>query len=197
MPSYKLINPIIKGNENLEFTTAVDENEAAKKIWSNMSQYFTDNVPNFNFTIEENNKGELFHYSVQEHVENGDIKYSIEKITINISPEQKEKFKKFIEEFDNKLDKTQAQSGGNDDSKYKKKMKKIYEDDSSDSDDDDEILYSKLNLYKKKMASPIYYWWYNPLLYTYYNVGYRSVYIPTFTKYIVPYVELNLSSSFF
>jgi len=185
MPTYKLVNPKIVGS----FDGTVDTKkpkEAAEQIWNSLTKYITKNVPNFLFTIEKQDGGQLYHFQVSETPDGKLAKYSITELEQKLSPSQTEEFKKEIEKANVSID---HMSGG-------KKRYKKYEDDSSSSSSDDDETYKKLASFVKPTlipSQPIVYWWYSPYVYRPYRPP--SVYIPTFRPPLIPYVEINLSSS--
>ena len=180
MPEYKLINPMIIG----ELKTTFNENNvdnAAKKSWNEISKYVTGNVPRFGFSLQNTEDDEIYHYMIKEKLNNNVVEYSINKLDIKMNDSQKNKFINYINKLNSGINK---QIGG--DSKNK-----------DDDDEDDDEIYEKLSMYRKKEITPIYYWWYNPMLYTIYGTGYTSVYIPTLIPTIIPYLEIDVSSAFF
>ncbi len=64
MPDFKLINSSVQG----KIKNTVTEHEpidAAKQIWTNLSKYFTNDVPAFALTNEDQNGGQLYYCKVE------------------------------------------------------------------------------------------------------------------------------------
>lgn len=180
MPSqYKLVNPYIDGKFNSKFT-GKSETEVAEKAWNSMSKYFASNVPRFAFTMERLSDGKLCHFKVEEDKnDDEDVSYQISQMNLKHSKKQNEQLR-------NKLQTVRKQHGGADD----------------DDDDDDspyridrmEKLYSKLRyntMSNSFLASPMIYWWYNPLVY-----DLESFYVPVFVPQVHPYMEVWTSTNF-
>lgn len=183
MSKYELINPIILGNLDTSFNND-SPNNVALEVWNVMSSYFTGNVPRFAFTLKDSNN-KLYHYSVKEKITKGkNVEISIKPIYLNLEENQNNRFIKHIE----KLKQKNCQIGG--------KSKKRYKNDDDDSDSDSDYIDNKLIKHKRN-NDPFYYWWYNPIVYTYSDIGYNSLYIPTFSIPYYPYFEIDVSSAFF
>lgn len=166
MPQYKLINPVMKGNMN---TTVKEQNglTAANKIWQEMSQYFSNNVPKFAFSLQ-NSKGGVSHYMVKESLKSDDnASYEIAELSLNLSKSNVNLFKERCGQAQNKS------VGG----KHKNK------DDDSDSDDDIMDIIAKRS---SSLVTPIYYVWYDPYIY-----NFDSIYLPSFVHPWYPYVEIT------
>ena len=88
--SYRLINPHIEGDMRTK-VKAKNSVEAAKIIYTNLSEHFNNNLPKFNFTIQKGSSGKGKYYSFQtKEIKNGeDVKFSIKPISIK--NEKKEK----------------------------------------------------------------------------------------------------------
>ncbi len=191
MTKYKLVNPLILGNIKTDYS-GKDIDTVAADAWNSISKHVTGNVPRFGFTLKNDENDQLFHYMVKEKVSNNKIiDYSIEKMDINLTKNQEDKFINHINKLNKNIDK---QMGGG--------SKKRYKDDdsssssSSSSSSDSDKLYDKLSFYKSKNKS-LQYWWYNPMIYTIYGSSYNSIYIPTFSVPNYPYIEIDVSSAFF
>jgi len=165
MPNYRLINPHIEGNLNSTFSGATP-GDAALKTWDTLSSFFTNNVPQFGFTIEREGTGTLHHFKVNEKL-NG-------KQNVSFELEEMKPSTKSLNGFKDKLSKIKASKklsgGGNSD------------DSSSDSDD----LYTEIYLNKVLRNRPIWYFWYYPSIYNFTNF-----YLPTFVPKITPYIEID------
>lgn len=178
MPSYKLCNPVIKGEVKTTFSGKTGL-EAANKAWSTLSKYLSNNVPTFAFTLEQSG-GKLLHFTVKEKRNGKEASFNISEMKIKLDA-RKEK------EFRNRLAK---QAGGK---KHKKRDDDDEDDSSSSSDELNGIIspWSPVGLYSPYVASalPITYWWYDPYIYSL-----DSVYIPTFVYPLAPYIEVSTIS---
>ena len=176
MSNYKLINPYIEGNIVNTFS-GKSQLDAASQTWNTISKYITNNVPQFAFTMENINDGQIHHFLVKESLVGGNsAKYDIKELTLKMKQSEESAFKNRIDTFKNS-----KMRGGK-----KKHDKKDDDDDSSSSSSSSSEIFSALKLYNRKNKSyPISYWWYDPLVYRL-----DSVYIPTFVAPIVPYIEV-------
>jgi len=171
---YKLINPYIEGSMDNKFFGKTHA-EAAEQTWTTISKYITNNVPQFAFTLENNDNGQLHHFLVKESLIGGsDASFNISELQLNLKSKDAQEFKNRAKD---------TMKGG------KKKHKRRHDDDSSSSSssssDSASSIFSALKSYKKNKGYPITYWWYDPLVYKL-----DSVYIPTFVAPIVPYIEV-------
>jgi hypothetical protein len=186
MPTFELVNPYIIGGMKKTFNSS-SSSEAADEAWGKLSKYITNNVPKFAFTLKRINDGKLYHYLVKEKVaKNKLVNYSIKEMSIDLSKEEESNFIKHI-------DKLESQLGG-------KKKEKDEDDDDSDSssessDSDDDDLIKRVRYFKNK-NQPLNYLWYSPIIYNK-DGSLTSVYLPSFTYPIVPYLELSMSSLIF
>ena len=205
MPNFKLVNPYIFGGMKTTFK-ADKSSLAASNAWDELSQYITNNVPKFVFTLKNVKDGNLSHFVVKEKLSKDKlVKFSIKELKINLTRIEQTKFLDHIT-------KLESQMGGNSDHKHKKddkdhKHKKDKKDDSSSSDSsdssdssssdesDDDDLVRRVRYFKEK-NQPLNYLWYSPIIYNK-DGALSSVYLPSFTYPIVPYLELSLSSLFF
>lgn len=184
MSNYKLVNPCIGGNMNTIYS-GKSHLDAAKNTWVNLSQYLTNSVPRFAFTLEKTSDGKLHHFLVSEKADAGKkTSYSISSLDINLSSKQSNAFKNDVKDIQAKLN---AEDGDEQDGGDKKKHRYRDDDSSSDSELEDAIRLMKYKVAQK--AQPIYYWWYNPLVY-----NAVDLYIPTFTVPLSPYVHINLNN---
>jgi hypothetical protein len=175
MPKFTIVNPFIEGKMN-KTCNAKTPIAAAKETWCNLSKNFSNNVPKFAFTLENESDGSLSHFSVTEKIVETDVDYLIKELNLNLSESNNDKFKNEIHKL------KQIQIGGK--SKY-------YKDD--DDDDNDAIyddlanIYDNIRTYKQNQQNwPVYYWWYFPSLYKV-----EDLYIPTFTAPFNPYAHLK------
>lgn len=127
--TYRLINPYIEGSVD---TTVNSRNSfnGAKKLYKNISEYFTNHVKNFNMVIQNVNTDKLTHFKINEkNSKDGTVDYDLTILNNNFPLEIE---KKLISSF-NKLSK---QSGG-------KSHRKYDDSDSSDSSSSSEDLYNQ------------------------------------------------------
>ena len=163
--TFKLVNPYIDGNpiESSKKRT----NDAANEIWSNLSSNIKNYTPKFLFTIQKGG-GKLYHYVVNEKLEDSKVSYVIENFSknkINID-------KSLLNEL------TKIQEGG----KHKKKYNIEDSSTSSSSSSDDYIKFKHRNKHS----------YVNDILLTYYPsvYGVRDILLPTFSTSYVPYVRI-------
>jgi hypothetical protein len=189
MNSFKLVNPLIIGQFNTEYT-ADNGLQAVSQFWNDLGSHITNNLPHTYVTLKDNNNN-LSHYKISEKFNGGSktADFTISEFNLNLSEKQKNKFLKKVSTFESKTTKTlEKQTGG----VVKRKQSRTRKDDSSSSSsdsssDDDYYNFSKY----KRLSQPIAMWYYTPNLY-----GVRSVFLPTFNVPIVPYVKLWVPSFF-
>lgn len=176
MTQYKLVNPTVIGNVETT-TSSSNPDTAVKQIWENLSNNIMGNVPNLLVTIKEDGTSNLFHYNIQETVnDNNDGKVKYEKINVKLSAKVRDEF---LKEVDN----VQSQHGSGND----KKRKRYEEDDSSSSSSsssDDEFY----KFMKFRRNTPISTYWYTPYIYS--SVGTVRLYTPVWKYPIIPYNTL-------
>jgi hypothetical protein len=176
---FRLVNPYIRGNVNLTFS-GKNKFDAAKKCWGEISQYFTNNVPQFAFSMVDQ-KGGMHHFMVKETQDGGYAEFQIGSLPKKVAKAKETKLKNKINKFD------KVMSGGD--------KKKDEEDDSSSSDDysvakkfKDEYDYMLQQRYDWVVSKgqPIVWWWYDPFPYTI-----QTFFVPTFVAPLTPYVEIH------
>lgn len=200
--TYKLVNPYIKGDFESKIS-AKNSLEAAKKFYGSLSEHFNNNVPKFHFTIQKGGSKSFSHFEVSESRSNDEVDYSIRPYTIKGEEGAMNGFLKSFEGFKgryngrkgSKRGSKKRRSKGSKKSSRRRSSKKGSKRSSRRSsrrtknlrdsiDDDDYMEVSKS--YVPTTTQPIYYWYYDPLVYKL-----DSVYIPTFYAYVTPYVEIN------
>ena len=150
--SYKIINPIITGTLDNNFTGSTPL-DAAHQAYTSISEHFLNTLDKFIFTIQSG--GDKYHFTVKETVgKDNNVSFKISPYTDKIN---EDKFKKAKRSFERKME------GG--------KRKHHKHDDDSSSSDSDSPYFRKINL-------PISSWWYYPYYYNYYNTD--LVYYPSF-----------------
>jgi len=170
MSNYRLINPCLEGNIVNTFN-GKSNLDAALSAWTTLSQYITNNVPRFAFTLENTRDGGMCHFMVEESLTGGNkADYNISQMNIKMKSSEEKEFKKRSSAF------SKSKKGG-------RPHKKDDDDSSSDSDE----LYSTLKLHKMlTKQTPISYLWYDPMIYKF-----ESLYIPTFVAPLTPYIEVS------
>ena len=186
--TYRLVNPYIKG----EFKSKIkarNSAEASKKFYKSLSEHFNNNVPKFYFTIQKggSGKGKFYHFEVKEKKDSNEVSYSIQPYSI---PGERDAVDTFITNFKKFKGRFNAKGGAKRKSRRGSKKSKSLEDlgKMSDSSSDSEDYYRDAITYVPTTSQPIYYMYYDPLVYKL-----DSVFIPTWYAYITPYVELNTS----
>jgi hypothetical protein len=177
--SYLMVNPHIEGDFKKKIK-AKNSKEAAQKFYKELSGHFSNAVPTFHFTIQKggSGSGNHYHFEVTENRKDQKVDFNIRKIDLKDELKVLDKFKnrrsKWLKEF---------QAGGK--KKSSKKSKKDDSSDSSDSSSDEAFIKraKKNSIYNQ----PLYYWWYDPYLYSL-----DTVYVPTFYSYVTPYIQLAL-----
>jgi len=201
MKNYLLVNPYIEGSLEKVFS-ANNSLDAADKVYSSISKYFSNSIPNFKFTLmrikdshvqsggdysnfdftKKNNK-HLLHFKVNEtHVNNTD------KVDFSITPYSGKLvlLDQFKESLQNHLNRSKNKTNKNKTNKTGGKKSK-FDDDSSSSDSDSDFKTTRVK--KNYIIDPITYWWYNPFIY--YT---DQIYIPSFVSPLsFPYV-IDLST---
>jgi len=167
--SYVLVNPYIEGSFKSKIK-ARNSQEAAKMIYTNLSEHFNNSVPSFHFTIQKgtSSKGKMYHFKVSEEREEDTVNFSIKPVTLRNEEAVNREFKGRLDDIKTKL----SQDGG------KKKKSHSKHHDSSDSDSD---LSSSSDYYLRARSRPYVpsypfnYWWYDPYVYSI-----DTLYMPTF-----------------
>ncbi len=183
---YKLVNPYIKG----EFETKLEAKnsiEAAKLFYNNLSEHFNNNVPNFYFTIQKggNGKGKFYHFKVTEKKVDENVDFSIKPFEIQNEDKALKGYLENFEKFKGRYTGgAKRKSSKKSSRKSSRKSSKHLDDISSESDD----FYRMASTYVPVSNQPIYYLYYDPLIY-----GVDSVFVPTFYAYATPHIELNTS----
>ncbi len=166
--TFKLVNPYIKGDFDCNFDGSTPIS-AAKKCWSELSQYFTNNIPKFAFTMQDVKTGGFSHFVVNEKKEGDDVDFKIKKVTMH------KKNEKILQEKLKNME-NDTMSGG----KHKKHC-----DCEDDSDSEIDYFYQSLKGFHN-YGMPFKWFWYAP---TPYRTS--SCFIPTFTMPISPYIQID------
>ena len=171
--SYRLINPHIEGDMKTK-VKAKNSVEAAKIIYTNLSEHFNNNLPKFNFTIQKGSSGKGKYYSFQtKEIKNGeDVKFSIKPISIKNEKKSYKSMMKSINKFKEDINKRGGEI-------TKEELDEVM-DDSSD-------YYRRAATYVPVINHPINYFFYDPSLYKL-----KSLFVPTFYSYITPFISIKM-----
>jgi len=197
MPNtYILRNPFIAGKVKSKIK-AKNSLEAAKIVYSNISEHFNNALPKFNFTLQKggSGNGKYYHFLAKEERNENEVSYKIVSNEIEGDIEKFEQnFKKFKNNFDNLVGGKKKHKKSKKHKKHKKSKKDDTDEDDSESSESSESStesssstsdnYKMISSYLP-VTQPIYYWWYDPYIYSA-----DSLYIPTFYSYTSPYIEL-------
>jgi hypothetical protein len=184
---YKLVNPYIKG----EFESKIDASNslsAAKTFYKSLSEHFNNSVPKYYFTIQKggSGKGKFFHFEVKEKKKGDEVNYAIKPYKIT---NEEKAVEQFVENFDKFKGRFNGKKGGakkaRRGSKNKTKSKRSQKvSESSSSEEDSYDFYREAKSYVPVTSQPLYYMYYDPLVYRL-----DSVYLPTYYAYATPYIE--------
>lgn len=188
--TYKLVNPYIVGDTR-KAVKAKNSYLAARQLYENLSEHFSNSIPNFNITIMKG-KNKFYSFNIKENRQGNEVKFSIQPIKVKNG---KMKYKKLQEKI-NKLKKKTLGGARKKKSKKKSRRKtkrKPKNDDSDFSDDidndffedDSENYYKRTTNYVPTFGSPLDYVFYNPFFY-----DLDDIYIPTFYSYTHPLIHL-------
>ena len=179
MKTYNLVNPYVIGSMKSEFK-ATSSLSAAKQAWVELSQYFGNHLPKYNFTLESNNK--LNHFQATETNDSkNNVSYEIKSLAINAPEKVVKSFQSRMNKVENQELKIAEKEGGG---RYVKGPVD-YDDDLSD------YFYD----YEKPRRGPltydpIVYYWYDPYIYPLSD----RWYVPTFVLPIQPRVVIDSHS---
>jgi hypothetical protein len=163
---YILLNPSIKGKKfKSEEKTAEG---AASDIWGRFSKNIKNYSPEFYFTIKNTSNDKMYHFQVNEELQNEKVKFTINRFNC-----KKENEKILLESFN-----SEVMEGGKHHKRHKSK-------DSSSSSSSSSDLSFRLGRRGEL---------YNTLSLTYYPsiYGVRNIFIPTFVTRFTPYINVGL-----
>jgi hypothetical protein len=161
---YILLNPSIKGKKfKSEEKTA---EAAASDIWGNFSKNIKNYSPEFYFTIKNASTNKMYHFQVNEELQNEKVKFTINKFNC-----EKKNEKILLDSLE-----SEVLEGGK---KHHRRDK-----DSSSSSSSSDVSFKlghRSNLY-------------NTLSLTYYPsiYGVRNIFIPSFVTRFTPFVNVGL-----
>lgn len=174
--AYLLVNPYIEGSVPI-FTRARNSFSAGKKLYNNISNYFTNQVDDFYMTIQNLQTKDLTHFKIGEKRNDNDVvDFNLAKLDENFNPELEKKLM-------NNIEKISKQSGG----KHHRHNYKNNDSSSSSSSEDSDFFkfvpqpitrftYFYLPYYKLVGLSPI---------------DAARIFLPTFSFPINPSIEIR------
>ncbi len=195
MKSFKVVNPLILGQLNTEYTaeTGLD---AVSQFWNDLSSHVTNNLPHTYVTLKDANNN-LSHYKISEKLVGGSkVDFAISNYDVKMTATEKKNFLKKVESYESKMEKKLSQAGQAGGESHVKKStnpkksthrRRGSSSSSSSSSSTDSDDYYNFASYRRRLMQPISFWHYTPTLY-----GVNSIFIPTFNAPIVPYVKLWL-----
>ena len=171
--TYRLINPHIEGDMSTK-VKAKNSVEAAKILYTNLSEHFNNNLPRFNFTIQKGSsgKGKYYSFETKETKDGDDVKFSIKPIKVSNEKKSYNSMMKNIKQFQQDIEK----KGG-----------EITKDDLDEVMDDSSDYYRKAATYVPVINHPINFFYYDPSLYKL-----KNLFIPTFYSYLTPFISINM-----
>lgn len=88
MTSFRLVNPYVKGPVK---TTATAKSPifAAKKVYAGIADLFSNNVPSFFFSIQDQKNGKLYHFESNERKSGKEISYTIRSVSMSAKGEKR------------------------------------------------------------------------------------------------------------
>jgi hypothetical protein len=166
---YILLNPSIKGKKfKSEEKTAEG---AASEIWGKFSKNIKNFSPEFYFTIKSASSNKMYHFQVNEELQNEKVKFTINKFNCE---EKNEKV--LLDSLD-----SEVMEGGKHEKRHKRR-----DDSSSSSSSSTRDNYS----FRLGQRGSLY----NTLSLTYYPsiYGVRNIFVPTFVTRFTPYINVGL-----
>ena len=199
MEKFALVNPVVGGTIE-EFTKVSAKNslEAAKKIYSKLSENFNNNIPKFYFTIQniskskigEGDSGKYSHFLIEESKNKNDVDFRLTRYNVNGNTELFKKFKENLRKINKKINSNRKQKGGHYDLDYYEYYKRYKHDPIFDDDwlFEDDIYFPRMKR-SYIYSQPISYWWYDPYVY---SIKSSYYYTPTYVSTAIPYVSTPL-----
>lgn len=203
---FTLVIPFIEGDIETKYDTKTAI-EAADAFWKNFSDLIVNHLHEYYFTLKEtDNDDKFYHFKVTESkMDNGDVKYVIVEVDINLTPKEiyalNEKLEQLRKQTSDPQDSDQsdepkdAQTGGrnhylfdDDDSSSSSSSSSSLFDDEEKSIDKVVRRFNKLRYHNR----PITHYYYNPILYKL-----TSTVVPIFTYPIAPKITIDLASVLF
>ncbi len=182
--TYKLVNPYIKGEEFQTKLDAKNSLDAAKSFYKSLSEHFSNNVPQFYFTIQKggSKKGKFYHFVVKEKKVNDNVDFKIAPFEIK---GEEESMKQYLDNFEQFKGRYSGKKGSKRRGSRRGSKRRSSRSDeiSSESSED---FYREAKSYVPVTSSPFYYMYYDPLVYKV-----DSVFVPTFYAYVSAFSEIN------
>ena len=165
---YILLNPSIKGKKFKSEEKTVEG--AASDIWGRFSKNIKNYSPDFYFTIKNTSSNKMYHFQVNEELQNEKVKFTINKFNC-----KKENEKILLDSLD-----SEVMEGG------KHHRRKHKDDDSSSSSSSSSRDISFRLGHRNSL--------YNTLSLTYYPsiYGVRNIFIPSFVTRFTPFINVGL-----
>ena len=166
MNNYSLANPQVRGTMETKYA-ARNDREAGIMAFREMSQYFSNNVPSFLFTLKRG--GKYIHYKAREKANaSGKVRFTVRQLEKSVNNKE---LNTFIQDNDSSF------SGGT----------FSYNDDDDSSSSSSSSNKKSYEYHRKPLSSsPITHWQYYPKIYPY-----QYSYMPQFISAISPYVYLK------
>ena len=123
MKSFKLVNPLIVGNFNTEYTSESGL-DAVSQFWNDFSSHITSNVPHIYVTLQEGGSEKLTHYKISEKTNNKSktAEFSIAEYNLDLSSSQEKKFLNEVNKYEKKVNsQISRQVGGDPEKKPERK----------------------------------------------------------------------------
>ena len=175
--SYQLINPVIEGTFK-DVYDAGEPIEAAKNMWSGLSEHIVAHVPKFMFTLRDISSGDLHHFDVAENRANSS--FTINKLEMNIDKKHFNDFTKRIDDYTSAREKQEEEQRGGGVGGVGGGKRKRYDDESSSSSE------SSVDYPKIKRTSPIAMFHYNTRVYYTNTDTYQSTLNPQLVAVTAP-----------
>jgi len=156
--TYSLVNPVVNGLNTDVVATSSDE--AAGKVWNVLETYINGNTPQFYITLRGGKSNKLYHYCINERVENNKVITAYKKVSgMKVNPNKVNEHLKRASSINDTV--KSGQTGGGD---------------SSSSSSDSELEYYYYANYGKYPINHMLYnmSWYSPLI--------SNIFIPNWTR---------------
>lgn len=167
--SYHLINPSIEGSMQ-ELVKASSPRNAAKKIYNNLSEYFSNHMEEFYMTVMDVESKKLSHFQVREKRSGNQVDFYLEPLPGNLSSSIEEKL---IE----KATKPRKQKGGRS---------------SSDSSDSDSSSSSSSDMFLSPISKFTYFYLPYHKLFPQQNLKITKIFTPILSLPVNPTIEIDL-----
>jgi hypothetical protein len=163
--SYILLNPYLEGKKIVSRKSNL--NLAADEIWSDLSTKIKNYIPEFYFSIQNNQDNKIHHIRVRETLDNTKVKYNL-KVLNNKKYHANDNV--LLQEIKN----IGSMTGG---------KKKHHDSSSSSSSSSDDVVFTFPKKHQDSVLTLNYY----PSIY-----GVRNILLPSFVGSFTPFVKLNI-----